>query len=232
MSTCKSNMQGEMKLNFNTDGRTDGPNEDQLTTTSHVTAVDARAHIGDSTIVTVGEVIATGFTLTTERWPVVRTGERDPIPAHVRAAIFYRDRFQCQICPSGTELTGPWHLDHIVPWSAGGPDDSTNLRVLCEFHNLERSNFIDGGITLKRAVTWWCHRCYSDQAWLYAGWVVECPSHHYASQLRCRVARGYRRTWETTGEVPTWHERGPVESFGLTAYCAHCNMPGQTDVAL
>jgi hypothetical protein len=33
------------------------------------------------------------------------------------------------------------HLDHIVPWSALGADDSANLRILCADCNIERSNF-------------------------------------------------------------------------------------------
>jgi hypothetical protein len=177
-------------------------------------------------------VLWSGINLSTERYPVVRIGERDPIPAHVRAGVFYRDRQQCQICPSGKELTGAWHLDHILPWSAGGADDSTNLRVLCEFHNIERSNFIDGGTTPKRPMTWWCHRCYSDDhEWLYAKQYVFCPIHTRKPEW-CRVYRGYQRAFDATGEIPTWHQRDPLELFHLTAYCAHCNMPGQTGVVL
>lgn len=77
------------------------------------------------------------------RHPVIRTGEREPISNHVRAAIWFRDGGRCDWCESPEPVKGPWHLDHITPWSAGGSDRSANLRVLCERHNIERSNRID-----------------------------------------------------------------------------------------
>lgn len=38
--------------------------------------------------------------------------------------------------------SGALHLDHIVPWSAGGIDRSDNLRTLCGPCNIKRSNFV------------------------------------------------------------------------------------------
>lgn len=73
-----------------------------------------------------------------ERWPVVRTGERDPIPAEVRRLIWHRDGGRCRMCGTGRKRV---QLDHIVPWSAGGPDTSDNLRLLCGECNKTRSNF-------------------------------------------------------------------------------------------
>jgi len=40
------NLKSNLKFHINTDGRTDEQDEDQLTATSHVTAVDARARMG------------------------------------------------------------------------------------------------------------------------------------------------------------------------------------------
>lgn len=197
------------------------------------TAVDAGARSKDS-IIRLADVIEGGFMPTKERHPVVRIGEREPIPAHVRAAVFYRDR-QCRFCPRGNKLTGPWHLDHIVPWSAGGSDTTDNLRVLCERHNLERSNFVDHMDHPEQPATWWCHRCYAREGfdWDYETGIPWCP-HHYL-QSRCRVVAAYTRSHKEgyTGEWPlTWHERQPLTEFTKVAFCAHCNMPGLTSVTL
>ena len=56
-----------------------------------------------------------------------------PIPARralhptLRAAIFKRDGYACEMCGSRTDLT----VDHIVPVNRGGRDDCDNLRTLC-----------------------------------------------------------------------------------------------------
>lgn len=73
-----------------------------------------------------------------ERWPVVRTGQREPIHPTTRRLIYQRDRHTCCFCAKRM-----WKLvlDHIIPWSAGGPDTSGNLRSLCYRCNKERSNY-------------------------------------------------------------------------------------------
>ena len=57
----------------------------------------------------------------------VRRPGRPPIPVQVRRFVFERDRYRCVKCMSVTDLT----LDHVIPWSLGGSDDVSNLRVLC-----------------------------------------------------------------------------------------------------
>lgn len=52
---------------------------------------------------------------------------RPPIPDEVRDAVYARDGHLCGICAATEDLT----LDHIYPWSLGGPDTVENLRVLC-----------------------------------------------------------------------------------------------------
>lgn len=52
---------------------------------------------------------------------------RAPIPAEIRTFVFARDEHRCRKCGSEEDLT----LDHIHPWSIGGPDTAENLQVLC-----------------------------------------------------------------------------------------------------
>jgi hypothetical protein len=65
-----------------------------------------------------------------------RDGSRAPIPAEVRTVVMDRDGKTCVLCSTTDDLT----LDHIVPWSHGGPDTVGNLRVLCRSCNSRRGN--------------------------------------------------------------------------------------------
>ena len=73
-----------------------------------------------------------------ERYKVTRSGPREPIPYWVRRLIVARDGRRCQLC--GDRLTR-YELDHVIPWSAGGSDHSSNLRATCVRCNQARSNF-------------------------------------------------------------------------------------------
>ena len=163
------------------------------------------------------------------RHPRVRIGERDPIPLHVRAAVWYRDRGLCDECPQEHQRSAAIHLDHIKPWSAGGTDTTDNLRVLCEPHNVERSNFVDGARS-KRSATWWCHRCHDLDYNLLGDNMLLCPLHpwtEFGVQSRCRAARAIKR-WEDG----SWFLRPAPEYYPHIAYCAHCDAPGMTGVLL
>lgn len=73
-----------------------------------------------------------------ERHPVIRHGPRPPVAADLRRQVVQRDRFTCQLC---LQREGILEVDHILPWSAGGEHESTNLRTLCQTCNQQRSNF-------------------------------------------------------------------------------------------
>lgn len=162
----------DLKSNLNTDGRTDERYEESPPAATTVTGCNARARMAESdrelskadtqriarllqardsrlsgsTGQTIAQIIdgwADLFDVDRgKRWPIVRTGERDPIPWLLRWSIIDRDGLACKAC--GIYLPdGPFELDHCIPWSAGGPDDSDNLRALCVRCNQDRSNFID-----------------------------------------------------------------------------------------
>lgn len=54
-------------------------------------------------------------------------GARPAIPTSIRRAVLTRDGHRCVTCGARDDLT----LDHIHPYSLGGPDTEENLRTLC-----------------------------------------------------------------------------------------------------
>lgn len=74
-----------------------------------------------------------------KRFPVVRDpGTRVQLPKWLRIAVLKRDDFCCKFCDA---INTRFEIDHIIPWSAGGPDASWNLRTLCHDCNQRRSNY-------------------------------------------------------------------------------------------
>lgn len=80
------------------------------------------------------------------RFQTVPREERTALPGQLWWGVVHRDGQTCQWChlraaPDALEV------DHIIPYSAGGLDNTTNLRTLCISCNQNRSNF----------ATWeWC----------------------------------------------------------------------------
>jgi hypothetical protein len=66
--------------------------------------------------------------------PLVERTRRREIPMAVRRTVFERDGRTCRFCGA----TQRPELDHIQPWSHGGPDTVENLRVLCKPCNIRR----------------------------------------------------------------------------------------------
>ena len=58
------------------------------------------------------------------------------IPQDVKRAVMQRDFYTCQSCGS---LDYP-EVDHIISFSAGGDNSTSNLQVLCRKCNSVKSN--------------------------------------------------------------------------------------------
>lgn len=67
----------------------------------------------------------------------VKWAGREAIPAHVRRAVFERDGERCVYCGA---VDGPFHLDHVFPFSRGGSTTIENLVVACVPCNLSKGS--------------------------------------------------------------------------------------------
>jgi hypothetical protein len=130
----------------------------------------------------------------TTRHPVVRRGDREPIPRLVRLLVWRRDEGRCQMCGARNR---PTEIDHIQPWSAGGPDDSSNLRLLCGPCNQDRSNFQIMDTGPATPVTLCCDWCL--------------VRYHAHNPLRCR----YYPACPVCGQTPSSKE-------AYAAWCGCC----------
>ena len=69
--------------------------------------------------------------------PLFGPEARRNISPSLRQAVFERDGRVCQRQGCGS-TDGPFHLDHIFPFSKGGPTNERNLQVLCASCNLSK----------------------------------------------------------------------------------------------
>jgi hypothetical protein len=60
---------------------------------------------------------------------------RAPIPKWLREFIYERDGHRCRYCHTDE---GPFHVDHVRPWSWGGEDTLENLVTACRSCNLTK----------------------------------------------------------------------------------------------
>lgn len=68
--------------------------------------------------------------------PILRKmAARPAIPAWVREIVWQRDGERCVYCG---DTQGPFHLDHMIPWSRGGEHSAGNLCVACVACNFEK----------------------------------------------------------------------------------------------
>ena len=61
-----------------------------------------------------------------------RPPRRPGISQAVRQFVYGRDGYQCLYCG---DVTGPFELDHVHPWSRGGAHSPDNLAVACRACN-------------------------------------------------------------------------------------------------
>ena len=70
----------------------------------------------------------------------IRPSQNRVIPSWIKQQVYKRDRGKCVICGKNSEL----HYDHDFPYSKGGTSiTSSNIRLLCARHNLEKSAKIE-----------------------------------------------------------------------------------------
>ena len=70
---------------------------------------------------------------------------RDSIPPPMRVFIIERDNQTCTYCNRHGEHDvdpdgNPWHIDHVVPQSRGGPTHLENLTLSCSYCNLSKGS--------------------------------------------------------------------------------------------
>ena len=69
---------------------------------------------------------------------------RKVIPLKLRWKLYKEADFKCHCC--GCDDVDLLEIDHIVPFSQGGPDDETNLQVLCRDCNSDKGKYQHGEI--------------------------------------------------------------------------------------
>lgn len=57
------------------------------------------------------------------------------VPNSLRISVFERDKFKCVYCGLGAKDGAVLNVDHIIPVSKGGSNESTNLQTLCRACN-------------------------------------------------------------------------------------------------
>lgn len=69
--------------------------------------------------------------------------ERSKMSASLRYDVLKRDNFRCTICGRRASDGVTLHVDHIKPVSKGGKTEMSNLRTLCDYCNLGKSDKYD-----------------------------------------------------------------------------------------
>ena len=69
--------------------------------------------------------------------------ERSKLNASLRYDVLKRDNFRCVICGRSAADGVTLHVDHIKPVSKGGKTELNNLRTLCDYCNLGKSDKYD-----------------------------------------------------------------------------------------
>ncbi len=70
--------------------------------------------------------------------------DKRDINLRTRFLVMQRDNFKCCLCGASpaNDPTVVLHIDHIIPWSKGGPTTFDNLRTLCSKCNLGKGDLL------------------------------------------------------------------------------------------
>ncbi len=99
---------------------------------------------------------------------------RPYIPGHLRVFIYSRDGEACIFCGVPENL----HLDHIQPFSLGGPIASWNLRPLCQPCNSRRGiRYTADDYAFRPPVARSCVTCNPSKPGTSYGWCVRCRAY-------------------------------------------------------
>jgi len=78
--------------------------------------------------------------------PLTETGELRKVNRNIPRGTFLRivrrDNQTCQICCKNLKEDEIW-IDHVIPFSEGGPTEESNLRVLCEDCNRKKRTSVE-----------------------------------------------------------------------------------------
>lgn len=74
--------------------------------------------------------------------PSLQSERSRSISWRLRFLVMRRDDFKCQCCGNSPALSPGivLHVDHVHPWSKGGPTKMANLQTLCEQCNIGKSD--------------------------------------------------------------------------------------------
>ena len=61
-------------------------------------------------------------------------GDREPIDPTLRQEAYHKFGGHCAYCGVMLKLKG-FHVDHVIPYAAGGPDDIMNFFPACKYCN-------------------------------------------------------------------------------------------------
>jgi 5-methylcytosine-specific restriction protein A len=80
----------------------------------------------------------------------IRPMKRKRLSPRVRLTLFLSAGGRCQACGLRFDAGRAWHLDHVIPLSLGGADETHNLQVLCRACHRDKTRRDSGA--LARAV--------------------------------------------------------------------------------
>lgn len=133
------------------------------------------------------------------------------IPPATRKLVAERARHQCEYCQTQELIVGmPLEIEHILPETAGGSSDESNLCLACpgcNRHKSTRTNFVDektGNVVTffhPREQEWQVHFAWEQDGLYLVGLTPTGRATIAALQMNNAFVVRSRRTWIMAG----WH---------------------------